>query len=83
MLLRDYLRLSGQTHEAFGNRVSMVPSAISMLCSGERKPSWRTVFLIERVTEGQVTVLDWAAQIRDQHPDLANANDNEQSIWAA
>ena len=64
MLLRDYLRIHDLTRRDFAGRIGISSSALTMMINNKRRPSWDTVFQIEDVTKGAVTITDWANQIR-------------------
>lgn len=61
MTLDDYLRLTGETAEAFARRIERAPSTISRLRKGETRPDWATMDAIKRATDGQVTPNDFDA----------------------
>lgn len=59
MTLSEYLSERKITDEAFAAEVGISQSQISRLRRGISRPSWESVALIERATEGQVTASDF------------------------
>lgn len=59
MKLRDYLNAHELTMAAFGAKLGVSHATVVRYCNGSRKPSWRVMEKIERVTLGDVVAADF------------------------
>lgn len=56
--LRAYIKDQGQSQNSFALRVGLIPQALSLILSGQRKLSAEEAVRIEDATGGAVTVRD-------------------------
>lgn len=63
MNLKQYLAETGQTVEAFGNRINRSGATVSRLCNEKQLPDWDTIEAIEVATGGIVTRNDFGPTV--------------------
>lgn len=57
--LSEYLRRTGQTHEAFAKMVGVSRAHLTKIANGAAHPSRALMLRIEKATNGAVPVLAW------------------------
>lgn len=62
MKLKDYLKTNQITSEAFAKSMGASHGGVLKWITGERFPRPKALAMIEKVTEGEVTANDFAAQ---------------------
>ena len=68
MDLKSYLKLNNLSTTKFANAAGCAQSMVSMVCSGNRRPSPDLALAISRATGGQVSVLELLYPDMDLEP---------------
>tara|TARA_R110002020_G_scaffold474099_3_gene704524 strand:- start:663 stop:872 length:210 start_codon:yes stop_codon:yes gene_type:complete len=58
-MLKDFLNSSGLSQRAFAEQVGIDPSYLSLLVSGQKRPSLKLAVSIEKATGGKVPCVSW------------------------
>jgi len=64
MQLSQWLRQKNISQKNFARMIGKSPAAISRLVNGDLLPSGRMILAIDDATNGEVTLKDWAKQIK-------------------
>jgi ribosome-binding protein aMBF1 (putative translation factor) len=62
MKLKEYISQYMVKNKQLANRLEIDPSTLCKIVFGQMQPKLKTAILIEKITEGKVTVYDWEDQ---------------------
>jgi DNA-binding transcriptional regulator YdaS (Cro superfamily) len=70
MKLRDYLHFYELTKTAFARSIDISPVYIQQICKGKKLPSKKLCRVIERETNGEVTLADLIPLIQPREEEI-------------